>query len=212
MKLSMSPRLTLLIIAAMFLLPLTLAWLMYSGSVQFEPGEGKNLGELVEPPVPIDWHEVRLVENGQGENSSLTDAGDILNEHWVVLFPISGECENSCRSTVSSLRQIHLAAGRHRSRMRVALLLGESNSGETESLLRAVYEPFTLIRAPSGELWNSLAEIAPEPSGPSSSGYGTYLIDPLGNIMMRYAADADPNHIKQDLKRLFTWSKLDEQR
>jgi cytochrome oxidase Cu insertion factor (SCO1/SenC/PrrC family) len=212
MKLSMSPRLILLIIAAIFLLPLILAWLMYSGSFQFEPGEGKNFGELVEPPVPVDWHEVRLAENAQGENSSRSDASDILSEHWVVLFPISGECGNSCRSTASSLRQIHLAAGRHRSRMRVALLLGESNSGETESLLRAVYEPFTLIRAPSGELWNSLAEIAPEPSGPSSSGYGTYLIDPLGNIMMRYAADADPNHIKQDLKRLFTWSKLDEQR
>ena len=212
MKLSMSPRLTLLIIAAMFLLPLILAWLMYSGSVQFEPGEGKNLGELVEPPVPIDWHEVRLVENGHGENSSLTDAANFLSEHWVILFPISGECGKSCRSTAFSLRQIHLAAGRHRSRMRVVLLLGESSSGETESLLRAVYEQFTLIRAPSGGLWNSLAEITPEPSSPSSAGNGTYLIDPLGNIMMRYAADADPNHIKQDLKRLFTWSKLDEQR
>ena len=212
MKRSMSPRLTLLIIAAMFLLPLMLAWLMYSGSLQFEPGEGNNLGELVEPPVPIDWHEVRLLENGQRENSSLPDASDILSEHWVVLFPISGECGNSCRSTASSLRQIHLAAGRHRSRMRVALLLGESSPEETESLLRAVYEHFTLIRAPSGGLWNSLAEITPELSGPSSAGNGTYLIDPLGNIMMRYTADADPNHIKQDLKRLFTWSKLDEQR
>jgi cytochrome oxidase Cu insertion factor (SCO1/SenC/PrrC family) len=40
---------------------------------------------------------------------------------------------------------------------------------------------------------------------------GIYLIDPLGNIMMYYAADADPNHIRQDLKRLLTWSKLDEQ-
>jgi hypothetical protein len=38
-----------------------------------------------------------------------------------------------------------------------------------------------------------------------------YLIDPLGNIMMYYAADADPNHIRKDLKRLLTWSKLDEQ-
>jgi len=28
---------------------------------------------------------------------------------------------------------------------------------------------------------------------------------------MYYAADADPNHIRKDLKRLLTWSKLDEQ-
>jgi cytochrome oxidase Cu insertion factor (SCO1/SenC/PrrC family) len=38
-----------------------------------------------------------------------------------------------------------------------------------------------------------------------------YLIDPLGNIMMAYESGADPNHIRQDLKRLLTWSKLDEQ-
>ena len=38
-----------------------------------------------------------------------------------------------------------------------------------------------------------------------------YLLDPLGNIMMFYAAGFDPNDLKKDLKRLLTWSKLDEQ-
>ena len=38
----------------------------------------------------------------------------------------------------------------------------------------------------------------------------TYLVDPLGNIMMAYEAGSDPNHLKKDLKRLLTWSKLDE--
>ena len=37
-----------------------------------------------------------------------------------------------------------------------------------------------------------------------------YLIDPLGNIMLFYAAGFDPNDLKKDLKRLLTWSKLDE--
>jgi hypothetical protein len=42
--------------------------------------------------------------------------------------------------------------------------------------------------------------------------YGnSYLVDPLGNIMMFYGADSDPNDLKKDLKRLLTWSKLDEQ-
>jgi hypothetical protein len=37
-----------------------------------------------------------------------------------------------------------------------------------------------------------------------------YLLDPLGNIMLFYAAGFDPNDLKKDLKRLLTWSKLDE--
>ena len=46
---------------------------------------------------------------------------------------------------------------------------------------------------------------------PQAGEGSTYLIDPLGNIMMSYAAGFDPNDLKRDLKRLLTWSKLDEQ-
>jgi len=212
MKTSLSPRFTLLIIAAMFLLPLLLAWLMFSGALEFEPGEGRNLGELVDPPVSIDWQDVALAEQKQNENSVPAEASGLLAEHWVILFPVSGDCGKNCQKTVSSLRQIHLASGRHRSRLRLALLLDEPGSGGTEAMLHAIYENFTLIRDPSGQLWHKLAEIQSAPTDNSFERHGTYLIDPLGNIMMRYAANADPNHIKQDLKRLFTWSKLDEQR
>jgi hypothetical protein len=41
--------------------------------------------------------------------------------------------------------------------------------------------------------------------------FSAYLIDTLGNIMMAYEAGADPNHLRHDVKRLLTWSKLDEQ-
>jgi glutathione peroxidase-family protein len=41
--------------------------------------------------------------------------------------------------------------------------------------------------------------------------FTAYLIDTLGNIIMVYEAGAGPNHLRQDVKRLLTWSKLDEQ-
>ena len=37
----------------------------------------------------------------------------------------------------------------------------------------------------------------------------TYLIDPVGNIIMSYPADSDPTGIRKDLKRILTWSKAD---
>ncbi len=211
MKYSIPPRIVLLIIAAMFLLPLILAWLMYSGSLEFEPGEGRNLGILVEPPVLIDWQDVLLSEQNQNKNEQPADASNILSEHWVILYPVAADCATSCQKRASSLRQIHLAAGRHQSRLRLALLLGEVSSEETEALLHAIYKKFTLIRAPSGKLWSTLAAIPPGAPAMTPATDGIYLIDPLGNIMMYYAADADPNHIQQDMKRLLTWSKLDEQ-
>ena len=45
MKFRISPRLALVIIASMFLLPLALAWLMYSGALEFNPVSTRNLGQ-----------------------------------------------------------------------------------------------------------------------------------------------------------------------
>lgn len=221
MKFSISPRMALLIITAMFLFPLTLAWMMYSGSVDFQPASARNLGTLIEPPFPLDWRAAIAAESSAPVATSEWAEPGSLAEHWVILHPVHAPCETPCRQQVTSLRQIHLATGRHQPRLRVALLLDENVKGETTDLLKAIYGKFALIRDPGGTLRDSLASVRPARAGQSGTGHespgsgnavdGIYLIDPLGNIMMYYAADADPNDIRQDLKRLLTWSKLDEQ-
>jgi cytochrome oxidase Cu insertion factor (SCO1/SenC/PrrC family) len=221
MKFSISPRTALLVITAMFLLPLILAWLMYSGSVDYRPGSTRNLGTLIEPTLHIDWRRTIAMNSTQPADTPIGMAPDSLLEHWVVLHPVPAGCDAVCQKKVAALRQIHLATGRHQSRLRVALLLDESHSEETAQLLKSMYRKFTLIGDPEGILRRALAAVRPGDQGPIVTGNGTpedamatdgiYLIDPLGNIMMYYTADADPNHIRQDLKRLLTWSKLDEQ-
>jgi cytochrome oxidase Cu insertion factor (SCO1/SenC/PrrC family) len=211
MKFPISPRLTLLIIAAMFLLPLILAWLMYDGPLRFEPASTRNLGTLVEPALPIDWNQAVSLDSQQKTGAAPHAAIETLREHWVILFPVPARCQLACKQHVISLRQIHLASGRHQSRLRLALMLDDASPGEAIELLRSIYGKFTLIRDPSGGLRQALDAVrAGLPGVPAETG-DTYLIDPLGNIMLHYAADTDPNHIKQDLKRLLTWSKLDEQ-
>ncbi len=211
MKFSLSPRLALLIIAAMFLLPLLLAWLMYSGSLDFKPTSTRNLGTLIEPPVPIDWTVTVLLS---GETNLAVDPGQgigVFDEHWVILQPVPAVCDDSCLKEVSNLRQIHRASGRQQFRIRLALLLDESSPADQAKSLLAIYPKFHLIRDPSGLLPETLAGIQQKLSGQAGPAKGVYMIDPLGNIMMYYQAGSDPNYIKQDLKRLLTWSKLDKQ-
>lgn len=199
MKKKLSPRLALVIIAALFLLPLLLAWFMYSGTIEFKPGTTRNLGTLVVPPLPTSWNDTQVV-SAAGE----TQAGDIFDEHWVVLFPVPATCPDACIEQVTALRQVHRASGRHQSRIRIALLLARDSTEELQSLLKETYSKFELIKDPSGILTAALERAG----GQEGS---VYLIDPLGNIMMTYKPGADPNDLKQDLKRLLTWSKLDEQ-
>ena len=211
MKFSLSPRLALLIIAAMFLLPLLLAWLMYSGSLDFKPTSTRNLGTLIKPPVPVDWTVTVLLS---GETNLTVNPGQgigIFDEHWVILQPVPAGCDDSCLKEVSNLRQIHRASGRQQFRIRLALLLDESSPADQAKSLLAIYPKFHLIRDPSGILSDALAGIQQNLSGQAGAANGVYMIDPLGNIMMYYKAGSDPNFLKQDLKRLLTWSKLDKQ-
>jgi hypothetical protein len=202
MKFSLSPRLALLIIAAMFVLPLVLAWLVYSGSLDFKPGSTRNLGKLVEPPLPIDWS-VTVMQAGEANLAVEIEQGSgVFDEHWVILQAVPSDCDDSCLKKVFDLRQIHRASGRQQVRIRLALLLDDSSPADQAQSLLAIYPQFNLIKDPSGLLREALEEIQQNLSGQAGPARGVYITDPLGNIMMYYQAGSDPAFIKQDLKRL----------
>ena len=204
MKFRLSPRAALVIIAALFVLPLVAAWLMYTGAIDYQPGTTRNLGDLVRPAVPVDWSATTRL------SGEAPDAGEAdFERHWVVLHDLPSPCDSACLETVTALRQVHRAAGRNQSRIRLALLLPEALPEATAAELTTVYDRFRLLQNPGGELRQAL-EVAGSRAGTPTLPGNSYLVDPLGNIMMVYAAGSDPNHLKKDLKRLLTWSKLDE--
>jgi len=202
MKFSLSPRLALLIIAALFVLPLVLAWLMYNGSLDFMPGSPRNLGELVEPPLAMDWS-LTVMQAGEANPAAVFEQGTgVFDEHWVILQPVTAGCDESCLNKVLDLRQIHRASGRQQVRIRLALLLEESTPANQAQSLLAIYPQFNLVKDPTGLLWETLGRIQQNLSSQAGPASGSYIIDPLGNIMMYYPAGGDPAFIKQDLKRL----------
>ena len=207
MNIRLSPRATLLIIAAIFILPLVLAWLMYSGTIEYSPSSGRNLGELVQPPVPIDWGEDFDPATGADQTAGPGTA-EALDGHWVVLHVIPPSCQSRCLTALRDLRQVHKASGRDQRRIRIALLVGKPHAPQTINEILELYPRFQLVESPGGAFEPVLERIA---AGFSQAPDGSsYLIDPIGNIMMFYAAGSDPNHLKKDLKRLLTWSKLDK--
>jgi hypothetical protein len=202
MKPRLSPRVALLTIAALFVLPLVLAWLMYTGTIDFRPHTTRNLGQLVQPPVPVSWTGVVL------DDREANGAAETFGGHWLILHAVPRPCGDACLRAVTDLRQVHRASGRQQSRIRVALLHDFEDAAEANAV-QEIYAPFELLEDPVGSLWQALERVAG--GGKGGARGNTYLIDPLGNIMLLYAAGYDPNDLKSDLKRLLTWSKLDEQ-
>ena len=113
MSFRVSPRLALVIIAGIFLLPLVAAWLMYSGAVNFQPATTRNLGNLVQPPVPVELADVAVASGTSAVGM------EELEDHWVVMHIVPGDCDAACNDAVTALRQIHRAAGRNQSRIRI---------------------------------------------------------------------------------------------
>jgi hypothetical protein len=200
MQARLSSRLTLLIVATMFLLPLVLAWLMITGVVQLGPMATRNAGRLVQPPVPVAVEELR---SELGADPLPTAQ---LEGRWLLLYVLPRPCETACITVVTGLRQVHRATGRHQPRIRI-LLLGY---GRDAAVLSDIYDSFVLVRDPTGDLTKSLQTIV-EAQQPGADVAGSaFLVDPLGSVMLYYPAGSDLNGLKQDLQRLMEWSKQDQ--
>lgn len=180
-------RAALLGLVSLFLLPLVFAWLMYTGVIDWRPEHTRNRGQLVQPPLPA-------ALSGEFE------LGD-LKGHWMLVYPLSWDCGERCREELIGFRQIKRALGRNGDRVRTVLLADEAAQAAAMQAINEIDREFAMLT--DHALQAQLREIG--------AGHGTYVIDPLGNIMMYYRPGSDPKDMKQDLERLLTYGKTDPQ-
>lgn len=185
----MSPKLMLVILSLMFLIPLTIAWLMHSGLIDYSPVSGVNHGQLIDPPVAA---ELPPEYKEQG-----------LDKLWVLAHFPSAYCEETCRERLYGLRQLHRALGRDAIRVRVVLFGELPDFDLTTSEFDLSEQDFTHIGTNAGKLSQQFTALGDKD--------GIFIIDPLSNIMMRYAPEMDPNDILVDMERLLKYQKTDPQ-
>ena len=151
-----------------------------------------NYGELLVPtPLPE-------IAGTDLEGRPATLGG--LKGKWLLLHIDSGACDERCVAKQYKLRQVRLTQGKNMERVaRVWLLADKQPVGA--ALLRD-YEGTTLIRVPEEVLKNF-----PARNGAQVHDH-IWLIDPLGNLMLRYPPAADPSGMKNDLLRLLKLSRI----
>ena len=103
----------------------------------------------------------------------------------------SGQCEASCRSRLHLMRQVRLALGKDQDRIERLWLL-EDNLVPAAGLMEE-FAGTRQVRSGSGGLRLPAAE---------SSRDHVYLIDPFGNLMMRFPRNADLTLVKKDMDKL----------
>lgn len=158
--------------------------------------EGRtNYGEILDPrqyPLP------RL--NGSTLDGTPTELTAYKGK-WIMLHVGTSDCDTLCRTKLYDMRQLRLAQGKAMSRIERVWLITDAQPLDT-TLIRE-YDGTRMLRVQP----ESLVKWLPVATGTVASDH-LYLIDPLGNLMMRFPKQADPNKIKKDLGKLLRASSI----
>ena len=183
----MGPRAKLVALASLFAAPIVASVIAYN---VVEPTSTTNFGELLLPPVTVTTHRFDRPEGG---GFSFPDLGG----KWVLVASDSGTCERACRAKLETLRQVRLALGRNAGRVERVFVV--------DDLLRPA--PGTL-----DEYAGTRVALTPAgltlPPGVANDRAHVYLVDPRGNVMMRWPAGADRKRMLSDLQRLLKASQI----
>jgi cytochrome oxidase Cu insertion factor (SCO1/SenC/PrrC family) len=177
----------LLLLFAVFSVPVVLAY----GLFLFRTPSGRvNYGELVEPR-PLPEASLRDIE---GRRFSLSQ----LRGKWLLLQWDSGTCGERCRRKLYYMRQVRLAQGKDMTRVERVWLLEDDRRPAGD--LVSDYAGTWIVEAGG----SGLREHFPAPGAPRDH---VYLVDPRGNLMLRFPADPDARRMVQDLGRLLRVSR-----
>jgi hypothetical protein len=183
----------LYLLALLCLAPVVASYLAY---YVFPPGGRTNYGDLIEPQRPALSLAVRDLDASPFDLMA-------LRGKWVMLTVDRAECGDDCRDRLWKMRQIRTATGKERERVERVLLI--TDDGAAATLLLREYEGTRFLRASPAELKRLLVLPSDEKARIEDH---VWLIDPVGNLMLRWPARADPSRMKRDLDRLLRASRL----
>lgn len=156
----------------------------------FRPSLRTNYGTLIEPMRPMPGTAALPLTDLQGH----TVDPATLRDQWLLVVVADGACDTTCERLLYAQRQLRESMGKEKDRMeRVWLATG---TPPRPDLLPAMQQA-TVLRTDAAALQRWLV-----PAPGEAIGAHLYLVDPMGQWMMRFPPQFDPAKVKRDLDRL----------
>jgi len=186
-------RLLLSALVLIFALPFGASWFIYKYTDIGKGDVAGSYGELIMPPVAL--ADIQLSVSMQGDEARK------LHGKWSLIYIAGNDCDQPCRSRLDGMMGLRLNLGKDTDRLQ--LLLGTVSGAAEDSLKQFLqgYSGARILLFP----WSALA---PDLQRYNLETGSLYLVDPLGNLMMRYSSASDPEGIIRDLKRLLRYSRI----
>jgi hypothetical protein len=181
-------RRTLLLLALVAASPIVASYITY---YWFAPDQRVNYGELLTlGPAPT-------ISGARFDGTPFALAD--LHGQWVMLIVTGADCTAACDRALYATRQARTMQGREQDRV-VRAWLRPVGSAAPSAALRESQPGLVIGSAAQAEL----SRLPLDPNGAPT----ILLLDPRGNLVLRYRADPDIKRLAADLGRLLRASQI----
>ncbi len=188
-QLQKSNRRKLLLLLALMSAPVIVSYVLYF--TEYRP-KSTHYGDL----IPI----VKVTGIGVNQNDNTILRMKDLHGKWTLVMVDSGQCDETCINKLYFMRQVRLVQGKEKHRIERLWLINDEVRPDDELIKQ--YEGTYFVSAKDSEI---LGYIETQETQTKH----IYLIDPIGNLMMRFPEDVDGTKMGHDLKRLLHVSQIE---
>ena len=164
------------------------------------PEGRRNYGELLTPQRPLPSIPTSDLTGKTGELTA-------LKKQWLLVSVASAGCEAACQQRLYFQRQLRESLGKEKERVDWVWLV--TDAAALDARLKPALTDATVLRVSS----DALQQWLPPATGQRIEDH-LYVVDPLGNLMMRFPSNMDAAgaaKAKRDLDRLLrasgSWDK-----
>ncbi len=188
-------RLQLLLLAGLFAAPVLAGWIAWKYATSSGVGDTTNAGTLISParPLqPVDWVD--------GEGGALPQS--LLTGRWSYVVLAGDGCDALCNERLYLTRQVRTSVNKDMSRVQRVLVL-RAPPADLDAL--RAEQPDLVVMVLTGPQWQAFET----QFGPADrSGHTLFMVDPLGNLMMRYQPEVPAKGVLKDLRKLLKVSQV----
>jgi hypothetical protein len=187
-KRTSSGRMKMLLVMLVCAAPVVASYLTY---YVIRPDARRSYGELVEPQRPLPAAPAATLDGKPVQLSS-------LKGQWLLVSVAGGACDSECEKHLYLQRQLRESLGKDKDRVDWVWLV--SDDAPVRAELRPALAQATVLRVDGQQLkaWLTPAQQRAIPDH-------LYMVDPMGNLMMRFPAGLDlagAAKAKRDTERL----------
>ena len=179
-----------------FIAPVALAYIMF---FFVDVKSFTNHGEILNPIVHIKSF-------GLTDEEDQVIPQDVLTYKWRLISFLGKDCDERCASRLYDTRQIHTSLGKNQHRVLRMFVHLEPASETLTKLIDETHENVIHVNGNTSHIIEALGGNVHDGLGIDDN--ETYIMDPRGNVMMRFTQEQPNKEFLYDLKKLLKASQI----